>query len=158
MNNLGITERARKLLDAAGRRAWKQEVKNRQSIDASNAKHGKDIAQSFPLPIWMETEARVTECHRELSRVRKFPPRVTKYPDNVIVFFTYYAHARIYYDEFRSPVARTPGEAFSVYYNALNPRQNTLSPSKFVKQRSLSDATMLAITLMSILVLTLVRG
>jgi hypothetical protein len=50
------------------------------------------------------------------------------------------------------------GEAFSVYYNALNPRQNTFSPSEFVNRRSLSDATILAIILMSILVLTLVRG
>jgi hypothetical protein len=36
MTNLGIMERARKLLDAAGRRAWKQEVKNRRATGASN--------------------------------------------------------------------------------------------------------------------------
>jgi hypothetical protein len=158
MTNLGIMERTRKLLDAAGRRAWKQEVKNRRATGASNAKHSNDTEQSIPLPIWMETEARVTECHRELSRVRKLSLRVTKDPDDVIVSFTYYAHAQIYYDEFRSPVARTQGEAFSVYYNALNPRQNTLSPSEFVNKRSLSDTTILGLILMSILVLTLVRG
>ena len=158
MTNLGIMERARKLLDAAGRRAWKEEVKNRRAVGTCNAKHSNDTAQSIPMPIWMETEARVTECHRELSRDKKFPLRVTKVPDNVIVYFTYYAHAQIYYDEFRWPVARTKGEAFSVYYNALNPRQNTFSPSEFVNRRSLSDATILAIILMSILVLTLVRG
>jgi hypothetical protein len=79
----------------------------------------------------METEARVTECHHELSRVRKLPLGVTKDHDNVIVSFTYYAHARTYYDNFISPVARAQGEALSVYYNALNPRQNTLTPSGF---------------------------
>jgi hypothetical protein len=158
MANLGIMERARKLLNAAGPRAWKQEVKNGRAAGAFNAKHSNDTAQSIALPIWMETEARVTECHRELSRVRKLPLRVTKDPDEVIVSFTYYAHAQIYYDEFRSSVARTQGETFSVYYNALNPRQNTLSPSELVNQRALSNTIILGIILMSILVLNLVRG
>jgi hypothetical protein len=158
MTNLGIMERARKLLNAAGRRAWKREVKNRRATEASNTKRSNDAARSIPLPIWMETEARVTECHHELSRVRKLPLRVTKDHDSVIVSFTYYAHAHIYYDEFRSPVAITLGETFSVYYNALNPRQNTLSRSKFVDRHPLSDTAMLGFILMSILVLTLVRG
>lgn len=158
MTNLGIMERARKLHDASGRRPWKQEVKNRRATGASNTKRSNDTAQSIPLPIWMETEARVTECHHELSRVRKLPLRVTKDLDNVIVSFTYYAHAQIYYDEFRSPVARTQGEAFSVYYNALNPRQNTFSPSEFVNRRPLSDTAMLGAILISILALTLLRG
>ena len=94
----------------------------------------------------------------KLSRVRNLPLRVTRDPDNLIVSFTYYAHAQIYYDDFRSPVARTQGEAFSIYYNALNPRQNTLSPSKFVNRRLLSDTAILGFIFMSILVLTLVRG
>jgi len=93
---------SRKLLDAAGRRAWKQEVKNKRATGASNAKRSNDTAQSIPLPIWMETEARVTECHHGLSRVRKLSLRVTEDPDNVIVSFTYYAHARTYYDNFIS--------------------------------------------------------
>ena len=93
-----------------------------------------------------------------ISNVRKLSLRVTKDPGNVIVSFTYYAHAQIYYDEFRSSVARTHDEAFSVYYNALNPRQNTLSPSEVVSQRPLSDTTILGFILMSIFILSLVRG
>jgi hypothetical protein len=106
----------------------------------------------------METEARVTECHHELSRVRKLSLRVTKDPDNVIVSFTYYAHARTYYDNFISPVARAQGEAFSVYYNALNPRQNTLTPSRFLKRRALSDSAVLGFVLLSILLLAIASG
>jgi len=158
MTNLGIMERARKILDAAGRRAWKQEVKNRRATGASNPKRSNDTAQSIPLPIWMETEARVTECHHGLSRVRKLSLRVTKDPDNVIVSFTYYAHARAYYDNFISPVAMAHGETFSVYYNALNPSQNTRSPSESTKRSPLSDIAILILIILSILVLTLVRG
>jgi len=158
MTNLGIMERARKLLDAAGRRAWKQEAKNRRATGASHTKRSNHTAQSIPLPIWMETEARVTECHHELSRVRKLSLRVTKDPDNVIVSFTYYAHARTYYDNFISPVARAQGEAFSVYYNALNPRQNTLTPSRFLKRGALSDSAVLGFVLLSMLLLAIASG
>jgi len=158
MTNLGIMERARKLLDAAGRRAWKQEAKNRRATGASHTKRTNHTAQSIPLPIWMETEARVTECHHGLSRVRKLSLRVTKDPDNVIVSFTYYAHARTYYDNFISPVARAQGEAFSVYYNALNPRQNTLTPSRFLKRGALSDSAVLGFVLLSMLLLAIASG
>ena len=158
MTNLGIMERARKLLDAAGRRAWKQDLKNRRATGASNPKRSNDTAQSIPLPIWMETEARVTECHHGLSRVKRLSLRVTKDPDNVIVSFTYYAHARTYYDNFISAVAMAQGETFSVYYNALNPSQNTRSPSESTKRSPLSDIAILSLIILSILVLTLVRG
>ena len=158
MTNLGIMERARKLLNGAGQRASRQEVKNRLAAGTSNAKGSNDAAQSIPLPIWMETEARVTDCHHGLSRVRKLSLRVTKDPDNVIVSFTYYAHARTYYDNFISPVARAQGEAFSVYYNALNPRQNTLTPSRLLKRGALSDTAVLGFVLLSMLLLAIASG
>jgi hypothetical protein len=122
MTNLGIMERARKLLNAASRRASKQEAKKRKVTEATKAKRSNDTSRSNPQPIWMETEARVTECHHELSRLRASALRVTEDPDDVIVSFTYYAHAQIYYDEIRSQVEIAQGEAFSIYYNALNPR------------------------------------
>ena len=158
MANLGIMEKARKLLDAAARRAAKQDVENRRVTEASNSKRGNDTTQSIPLPIWMETVARVTECHRELSKVRKLALRVPNYTDNVIVSFTYYAHARTYYDNFISPVARAQGEAFSVYYNALNPRQNTLTPSGSLKRGALSDTAILSFVLLSMLLLAIASG
>jgi hypothetical protein len=150
MTNPGIMERARKLIDAVGRRSGKQAEDNSQATETCHAKRGSDTAQFDPLPIWMKTEARVTECHREPSKRWTQLLRVTKAHDNVIVSFTYYAHAQIYYDDFRSSVVREQGEAFSVYYNALSPRQNTLSPSKFTIERALSKAALLSVMLFSL--------
>jgi hypothetical protein len=84
--------------------------------------------------------------------------RITNDPNKLIVSFTYYAHARTYYDNFISPVAMAQGETFSVYYNALNPSQNTRSPSESTKRSPLSDIAILGFILMSILSLTMVRG
>jgi len=158
MTNLGIMERARKLLNAASRRASKQEARNSRVTGATKAKRSHDAARSNPPPIWMETEARVRECHHEPTRLRTLVQRVTEDPDNVIVSFTYYAHAQIYYDQFRSQVERAQGEAFPVYYNALNPRQNTRLPSKFTNRRALSDIAILGFILLSVLFLAMARG
>jgi hypothetical protein len=158
MTTLEIMERARKLLDAAGRRARKQEVKNGRAAGASNPKCSNDTVQSIPLPIWMETAARVTECNHQLVRINALTLRITNDPNRLIVSFTYYAHARTYYDSFISPVAMARGETFSVYYNALNPSQNTRSPSEATKRSPPSDIAILGFILMSILSLTIVQG
>jgi len=158
MTNLGIMERARKLLDGAGRRASRQEVKTRLAAGASNAKRSNDTAQSIPLPIWMETEARVTECHHELVRCSALTLGITNGPNKLIVSFTYSAHGRTYYDNFISPEAIEHGETFSVYYNALNPSENAQSPSDSTRRSQLSDITILGFITLSILSLTIVRG
>ena len=158
MTNLGIMERARKLLDGAGRRASRQAEKNRLAKGASNAKRSNDTAQSIPLPIWMETEARVTECHHERVRSSALTLRITNDPDKLIVSFTYYAHARTYYDNFLSPAAIEHDKTFSVYYNALNPSQNTRAPSDSMRRCPLSDIAILSLLALSILSLTLIGG
>ena len=157
MGNLGIMERARQILSAAGRRARKQETANRQSVRISSQLPNK-TARATPRPIWMETEARVTECRHELVRISALTLRITEDPNKLIVSFTYYAHAQTYYDNFISPVARAQGETFSVYYNALNPRQNTQSPSEPTKKSALPDVAILGFILVSILLLTMVPG
>jgi hypothetical protein len=106
----------------------------------------------------METEAQVTECHHEFVRVSALTLRITEDPNKLIVSFTYYAHAQTYHDSFISPVSRAQGEPFSVYYNALNPRQNTQSPSEPTKRSALLDIAILGSILLSILFLTMVRG
>jgi hypothetical protein len=158
MINLGIIERARKLLDASSRRGWKQEVKSNRAIGATGAKRRKGAAQSSPPPIWMETEARVTNSRHELVRMSRLILRVANAHGEVIVSFTYYAHAQIYYDSYKSPVARAQGETFPVFYNALNPRQNSLSPSKFLNRRPLWNTAILGFILLSILLLAVASG
>jgi len=158
MDNLGIMERARQILVAAGRRAGKQEAANRPPLGASNVTLPSNTQRAAPPPIWMETEARVTECRHELVRLSALTLRISENPNKLIVSFTYYAHARTCYDSFVSPVAMAQGETFSVYYNALNPSQNTQSPSESTKRGPRSDIAMLGVILISILVLSLVRG
>ncbi len=157
MESLGILERARQILSAAGRRAGKQQTGNRPSIGTSNAKLPNSV-RAAPLPIWMETEARVTECRHELVRISALTLRITEDPNKLIVYFTYYAHAQTHYDNFISSVATAQGETFSVFYNALNPRENTQKPSESTKRGPRSDIAMLGAILISILVLCLVRG
>jgi hypothetical protein len=84
--------------------------------------------------------------------------RITNDPDKRIVSFTYYAHARTYYANFLSPVVIEDGETFSVYYNALNPSQNTRAPSDSTRRGPLSDIAILSVLALSILSLTLVGG
>ena len=158
MDNLGIMERARQILSAAGRRAGTQQAVNRPPIGASNVTLPSNTARAAPPPIWMETEARVTECRHELVRISALTLRITNAPNKLIVSFTYYAHARAYYDNFISSVAMAQGETFSVYYNALNPSQNTRSPSESTKRSPLSDIAILSLIILSILSLTMVRG
>jgi hypothetical protein len=106
----------------------------------------------------MATEARVTQCHHELVSISTFTLRITRIPNELVVSFTYYAHAHSYYDNFMSTEAMAPGETFSVYYNALNPSENTLSPSESKKRSALSDVAILGYILVSILSFSLVRG
>jgi hypothetical protein len=158
MTNLGIMERARKLLGAAGRVAGEQAAENRRATEEQNVKRSNDSAQSTGQPIWMETEARVTDCRHEFVRTSALTLRITNDLDNLIISFTYYAHAQIYYNHFKSPVARTQGEVFSVYYNALNLRQHSLSPSRIVNWHPLSDTTILGFISLSALLLCITAG
>jgi CO/xanthine dehydrogenase FAD-binding subunit len=158
MADLGIMERALQLLSAAGRRAGKQQAANRASIAGSNAKLPNNTARATPRPVWMVTEARVTECRNELVRASALTLRITNDPNKLTVSFTYYAHAQLYYGNFISLVVRAQGETFSVYYNALNPSENTQSSSGSTKRSPASDIAMLGVILISILALSLVRG
>jgi hypothetical protein len=106
----------------------------------------------------METKARVTECRHELVRTSELTLHITNDPNKLIVSYSYYAHARTYYDNFMSTAAMVRGEAFSVYYNALNPSENTQSPSEPKKRRALPDVAILGYITVSILFLTIVRG
>jgi hypothetical protein len=71
---------------------------------------------------------------------------------------TYYAHARLYYDNFISPVVSAQGDTFSVYYNALNPSESTQSSSGSTKRSPASDIAVLGVILISNFALSLVRG
>jgi hypothetical protein len=91
MDNLGIMDRARQLLNAAARRAGKQKAANKPPIAASNLTLPSATERDALLPIWMETEATVTECRHELVRFSALTLRISEDPNQLIVSFTYYA-------------------------------------------------------------------
>ena len=78
---------------------------------------------------WLETQAEVSACHYEFARMNTLSLGIATRPNQFIVSFSYYAHAKTFCDEFTSPVAMGKGETFPVFYNPLNPQQHSLSES-----------------------------
>jgi hypothetical protein len=85
-------------------------------------------AQPFDASVpWLETQAEVTACRYEFARMNTLTLGIATRPNQFIVSFSYYAHAKTFCDEFTSPVAMGKGETFSVFYNPLNPKRNSRS-------------------------------
>ena len=78
---------------------------------------------------WLETQAEVTACRYEFARMNTLSLGIATSRNQFIISFSYYAHAKTFCDEFTSPVAMGKGETFSVFYNPLNPQQNSRSES-----------------------------
>lgn len=76
---------------------------------------------------WLETQAEVTACRYEVARMTTLSLGFATSPNQFMVSFSYYAHAKTFCDEFTSPVAMGTGETFPVFYNPLNPKQNSRS-------------------------------
>jgi hypothetical protein len=88
------------------------------------------LAQPFDASVpWLETQAKVTACRYEFARMNTLTLGIATRPNQFIVSFSYYAHAKTFCDEFTSPVAMGNGETFPVFYNPLNPQQNSRSES-----------------------------
>ena len=78
---------------------------------------------------WLETQAEVTACRYEFARMNTFSLGIATSSNQYMISFSYYAHAKTFCDEFASPVAMGKGETFPVFYNPLNPQQNSRSVS-----------------------------
>jgi len=76
---------------------------------------------------WLETQAEVTACRYEFARMNTFSLGIATSSNQYMISFTYYAHAKTFCDEFASPVAMGKGETFPVFYNPLDPKQNSRS-------------------------------
>jgi len=87
-------------------------------------------AQPFNASVpWLETQAEVTACRYEFARMNSLSLGIATRSDQFRISFSYYAHAKTFCDEFTSPLAMGKGETFPVYYNPLNPQQNSRSES-----------------------------
>ena len=88
------------------------------------------LGQTFDAPVpWLETQAEVTACRYEFARMNTLSLGFATSRKQFVVSFSYYAHAKTFRDEFASPVAMGKGETFPVFYNPLNPQQNSRSAS-----------------------------
>ena len=88
------------------------------------------LGQTFDAPVpWLETQAEVTACRYEFARMNTLSLGIGSSRNQFVVSFSYYAHAKTFRDEFASPVAMGKGETFPVFYNPLNPQQNSRSVS-----------------------------
>ena len=73
---------------------------------------------------WIATEATVTTCRYQFARMNTFTLGIQT-QDKFRITFDYYAHGRLYSDEFQSPVAVPQNERIPLSYNPLDPKQNS---------------------------------
>jgi hypothetical protein len=76
------------------------------------------------------------------------------------IAFDYYAHGRLYSDEFQSPVAIPQNEHISIAYNPLHPEQNsrTSGPNASPSRNPLIGIGIIGSIVLSLLWLTILRG
>lgn len=75
-------------------------------------------------PPWIATEATVTTC-RYQSPGLSILAFGFQTGEKFLIAFDYYAHGRLYSDEFQSPLAIPQNERIPVTYNPLHPEQNS---------------------------------
>jgi hypothetical protein len=73
---------------------------------------------------WIATEATVTSCRFQFARMNTFTLGIQT-DKKFLIAFDYYAHGRLYSDEFQSPFAIAQNEHISIEYNPLHPEQNS---------------------------------
>ena len=74
-------------------------------------------------PDWIATEATVTSCRFQFARMNTFTLGIQT-QDKFRITFDYYAHGRLYSDEFQSPIAIPQNTQIHLLYNPLDPAQN----------------------------------
>jgi hypothetical protein len=75
---------------------------------------------------WIAVEATVTSCGFQFARLNTFTLGMQT-GEKFLIGFDYYAHGRLYSDEFQSPVAIPQNERIPILYNPLHPEQNSRS-------------------------------
>jgi hypothetical protein len=78
----------------------------------------------MPDPPWIATTATVTTCRFQFAGLSTL---VIGYNtrEKFRITFDYYAHGRLYSDEFQSPTAIPQNTTFPITYNPLDPAENS---------------------------------
>jgi len=158
MSSQELIERARQMLNAASQRSTEQKPTNENNAKKLKARLANRVPKGNLQPIWMATEARVISCEREVVTLNRSRLRTTGDAIKFTVSFTYYAHARTHYDSFTSTEAKAKGDGFSVFYNALDPKQNAKSVSDFENRSARSAIGVTGYILISVMFLMIARG
>jgi hypothetical protein len=108
---------------------------------------------------WLETEATVTSCRFQFARMNTFTLGVQT-GEKFRIAFDYYAHGRLYSDEFESPVAIPQNEHIQITYNPLHPEQNsrTSGSNASPTRNPLIAIGIVGSIVLSLLWLTVMRG
>lgn len=116
-------------------------------------------APDAPEQPWIATEATVTSCRFQFARMNTFTLGIQT-GEKFCISFDYYAHGRLYSDEFQSPVAVPQNERIPITYNPLHPEQNsrTSGPKASPTRSPLIAIGILGSIVLSLLWLTVMRS
>jgi len=101
---------------------------------------------------WVATEGTVTSCKFQFAGMSNLAYGFET-QGKFRITFDYYAHGRLYSDEFQSPVAIAQNERIPVSYDPLNPERNSRSSGPNVKA---SNSPVVAIGIAGSVILSLV--
>ncbi len=112
-----------------------------------------------PAEPWIATQATVTSCRFQFARLNTFTLGIQT-GEKFRIAFDYYAHGRLYSDEFQSPIAIAQNERIPITYNPLHPEQNsrTSGPNASPTRSPLIAIAIAGSILLSLLWLTMMRG
>ena len=116
-------------------------------------------APSSADPPWIEIQATVTSCRFQFARMNTFALGFQT-GEKFRIAFDYYAHGRLYSDEFQSAVAIAQNERIPISYNPLHPEQNsrTSGPNASPARNPLIAIGVAGSIILSVVWLTMMRG
>jgi hypothetical protein len=108
---------------------------------------------------WIATEATVTSCRYQFAGLGNLAFGFST-QQKFRIAFDYYAHGRLYSDEFQSPVAIPQNQRIAITYNPLHPEQNsrTSGDSSRATRNPLIAIGILGSVLLTLLGLAILRG
>jgi hypothetical protein len=109
-------------------------------------------------PAWLETEAKITACKYQPSRMNNLTLGIPTDPNHFLITFTYYVHGKTYTDEFTSPVYLEQGTILPITYNPLAPKQNSKSAATPATSTPLFAIGIAGSIILSLVWLALMRG
>jgi hypothetical protein len=117
------------------------------------------FAAQSPEQSWIEAEATVTSCRFQFARMNTFTLGIQT-GEKFRIAFDYYAHGRLYSDEFQSAVAIPQNGKIPITYNPLHPEQNsrTSGPNASPARSPLIAFGVLGSVVLSLLWLAVMRG